>query len=141
MVPFQNCVWRPHPPFKMATVTKNRKFFNCPLLLYYNSRWAQILTTATWHWVVHYICNELWLANFFNYLWHLFFSGSTGLEADVRYYQLCCHYSSVNIKYFNVFEITRLNLAMGSKFLEWSFKKLIFLYWSEKQNVCHSSFR
>jgi hypothetical protein len=47
-----------------------------------------------------------------------FFSASTGLEADVRYYQLCCHYSSVNIKYFNVFKITRLNLAMGSKF-EW----------------------
>jgi hypothetical protein len=25
----------PCPPFKMAAVTKNRNFFNCPLLLYY----------------------------------------------------------------------------------------------------------
>jgi hypothetical protein len=24
---------QPHPPFKMAAVTKNRNFFNCPLLL------------------------------------------------------------------------------------------------------------
>jgi hypothetical protein len=29
----QNCVRQPCPPFKMATVTKNRNFFNCPLLL------------------------------------------------------------------------------------------------------------
>jgi hypothetical protein len=26
------------PPFKMAAVTKNRNFFNCPLLLYYKSK-------------------------------------------------------------------------------------------------------
>jgi hypothetical protein len=26
--PFQNCVRQPHPPFKMAAVTKNRNFFN-----------------------------------------------------------------------------------------------------------------
>jgi hypothetical protein len=25
-------------PFKMAAVTKNRNFFNCPLLLYYKSK-------------------------------------------------------------------------------------------------------
>jgi hypothetical protein len=31
--PFQNCVGQPHPPFKMAAVTKNINFFNCPLLL------------------------------------------------------------------------------------------------------------
>jgi hypothetical protein len=31
--PFQNCVRQPRPPFKMAAVTKNRNFFNCPLLL------------------------------------------------------------------------------------------------------------
>jgi hypothetical protein len=31
--PFQNSVQQPHPPFKMAAVTKNRNFFNCPLLL------------------------------------------------------------------------------------------------------------
>ena len=29
----QNCVRQPRPPFKMAAVTKNRNFFNCPLLL------------------------------------------------------------------------------------------------------------
>jgi hypothetical protein len=29
----QNCVRQPHPPCKMAAVTKNRYFFNCPLLL------------------------------------------------------------------------------------------------------------
>ena len=49
--PFQNCVRQPHLPFKMAAVTKNRNFFNCPLLLYYKSKWAQILYTATWQWV------------------------------------------------------------------------------------------
>jgi hypothetical protein len=27
-----------NPPFKMAAVTKNRNFFNCPLLLYYKSK-------------------------------------------------------------------------------------------------------
>jgi hypothetical protein len=32
-VPFQYCVRQPCPPFKMAAVTKNRNFFNCPLLL------------------------------------------------------------------------------------------------------------
>jgi hypothetical protein len=31
--PFQNCVRQPRPPFKMAVVTKNRYFFNCPMLL------------------------------------------------------------------------------------------------------------
>ena len=35
---------------------KNRKKggwnFNCPLLLYYKPNWAQILTAATWQWVV-----------------------------------------------------------------------------------------
>ena len=36
------------PPFKMAAVTKNRNFFNYLLLLYYRSKWAQILTAATW---------------------------------------------------------------------------------------------
>jgi hypothetical protein len=32
--------WRAgcRPPFKMAAVTKNRNFFNCPLLLYYKSK-------------------------------------------------------------------------------------------------------
>jgi hypothetical protein len=31
--PFQNYVRQPRPPFKMAAVTKNRNFFNYPLLL------------------------------------------------------------------------------------------------------------
>jgi hypothetical protein len=35
MVPFQNCVQQPCPPFKMAVITENRNFFNCLLLLYY----------------------------------------------------------------------------------------------------------
>jgi hypothetical protein len=35
VVPFQYCVRQLHPPFKMAADTKNRNFFNCPLLLYY----------------------------------------------------------------------------------------------------------
>jgi hypothetical protein len=38
----------PRPPFKMAAVTKNRNFFNSPLLLYYKSKGAQIFTAATW---------------------------------------------------------------------------------------------
>jgi hypothetical protein len=37
-------------PFKMAAVTKNRNFFNCPLLLNYKLKWAQ-KTAATWQWV------------------------------------------------------------------------------------------
>jgi hypothetical protein len=48
MDPFQNFVRQPCPPFKMAAVTKNRNFFNCPLLLYYKSKWTQIFTAATW---------------------------------------------------------------------------------------------
>ena len=32
-VPFKIMSDSPHLPFKMAAVTKNRKFFNCPLLL------------------------------------------------------------------------------------------------------------
>jgi hypothetical protein len=31
--PFQHCVRQPRLSFKMAAVTKNRNFFNCPLLL------------------------------------------------------------------------------------------------------------
>jgi hypothetical protein len=27
-----------HPSLKMAAVTENRNFFNCPLLLYYKSK-------------------------------------------------------------------------------------------------------
>jgi hypothetical protein len=36
----------------MAAVANNRNFFNCPLLLYYKSKSAQILTAATWREVV-----------------------------------------------------------------------------------------
>jgi hypothetical protein len=32
----------------MAAITKNRNLFNCPLLLFYKLKWAQILTAATW---------------------------------------------------------------------------------------------
>ena len=38
VVPFQYCVRQPHPPFKMAAVTKNRNFFSCQFLLYYKSK-------------------------------------------------------------------------------------------------------
>ena len=40
--PFQNCVRQPRPPFKMATVTKNRNFFKCPKLLYFKPECAQM---------------------------------------------------------------------------------------------------
>jgi hypothetical protein len=43
VVSFQNDVWQLYPPFKMATLTKNRNFFICLFLLYYKSKWAQIL--------------------------------------------------------------------------------------------------
>jgi hypothetical protein len=36
----------------MAAVTKNRNFFNCPLLLQYKSKGAQILPAAAWQGVV-----------------------------------------------------------------------------------------
>jgi hypothetical protein len=35
---FQNCIRQARLPFKMVAVTKNRNFFNCPLLLYYKSK-------------------------------------------------------------------------------------------------------
>jgi hypothetical protein len=35
-------VWFNFPPFKMATVTKNRNFFKWPKLLYFNPECAQI---------------------------------------------------------------------------------------------------
>jgi hypothetical protein len=50
VVAFQYCVRQPCPPFKMAAVTKNRNYFSCQFLLYYNSKWTQILTAATWQW-------------------------------------------------------------------------------------------
>jgi hypothetical protein len=36
------CVRQLHPPFKMATVTKNRNFFKWPKLLYFKPECAQI---------------------------------------------------------------------------------------------------
>jgi hypothetical protein len=36
----------------MAAVAKNINFFSCQFLLYYKSKWTQILTAATWQWVV-----------------------------------------------------------------------------------------
>jgi hypothetical protein len=51
MAPFQNCVRWSWLPTKMATKLKIEKKggwnFNCPLLLWYKSKWAQILTAAT----------------------------------------------------------------------------------------------
>ena len=67
--PFQNYVRQPRPPFKMAAVTKNRNFFNCPLLLYYKSKWAQIVTAATLQWVVlHLIRVFLWNFSFSRFI-------------------------------------------------------------------------
>jgi hypothetical protein len=53
--PFQNCILKLRPPFKMADVTNNINFLNCPLLLYYKSKWPQILTEATRQWLVCHI--------------------------------------------------------------------------------------
>jgi hypothetical protein len=87
--PFQNCVWQKCAPFKMAAVTKNRNFFNCPLLLYYKSKWAQILTAATLQWVVLHIIRVFpsFSVEFFvqpiytNYAnWNYIFSNSSHLE-------------------------------------------------------------
>jgi hypothetical protein len=44
-----------HYPLKMADITININFFNCLLLLYYKSKWAQIWTAVTQHWVVQHI--------------------------------------------------------------------------------------
>jgi hypothetical protein len=53
----------------MAAVTKNSNFFNCPLLLYYKSKWAQILTAATLQWVVlHIIRIFLWNFSFSRFI-------------------------------------------------------------------------
>jgi hypothetical protein len=46
--PLKKKFLQPCPPFKMAVVTKNRNFFNCPLLLYYKQNLTQILAAATW---------------------------------------------------------------------------------------------
>jgi hypothetical protein len=64
-----NCVRQTHPPFKMAAVTKIRNFFNWPLLLYYKSKLAQILTAATLQWVVlHIIRVFLWNFSFSRFI-------------------------------------------------------------------------
>jgi hypothetical protein len=36
----------------MAVVTENKNFFSCQFVLYYKSKWTQMLTAATWQWVV-----------------------------------------------------------------------------------------
>ena len=38
-----------HPSFKMDVITKNRSFFNYLLLLYFKSKWAQVITEAMIH--------------------------------------------------------------------------------------------
>jgi hypothetical protein len=54
----------------MAAVTKNRNFFNCPLLLYYKSKWTQILTAAwaTWQWVQQWTIEEISIFSNSNHL-------------------------------------------------------------------------
>jgi hypothetical protein len=39
----------------MAAIAKNIYFFNCLFLIYFKLQWSEILTTATWHWVVQHI--------------------------------------------------------------------------------------
>ena len=44
------------PSIQIAPVpVTNKIFFNCPFLLYYMSKWAQILTAATWQCAVQHI--------------------------------------------------------------------------------------
>jgi hypothetical protein len=43
--PFQNCVRQIRPPFKMAAVTRNRSFFNCPLLKHFKENLMQVVVT------------------------------------------------------------------------------------------------
>ena len=43
-VPFQNCVRQRRPVSKMAAITKNKKFFKWPKLLYFKPESAQIWT-------------------------------------------------------------------------------------------------
>jgi hypothetical protein len=64
VVPFLYCVRQPRPPFKKFAVAKNRNFFSYQFLLYYTSKWNQILTAATWQWVVYH---TLWV-----FLWDFF---------------------------------------------------------------------
>ena len=69
--PFQNYVWQPCLPFKMAAVTKNRNFFNCPLLLYYKSKWDQILMQlhcSEYIVVLHIIRVFLWNFSFSRFI-------------------------------------------------------------------------
>jgi hypothetical protein len=42
VVPFQNCVRQRRFVSKMAAITKNRNFFKCPKLLYFQPESAQI---------------------------------------------------------------------------------------------------
>jgi hypothetical protein len=59
----------PEPPIKDGCwFTKHNCLFNSSLLLYYKSKWAQILTVATWHCIVqHIFCFSP--ANLLNILW------------------------------------------------------------------------
>jgi hypothetical protein len=80
VVPFQNCVRQLHSPFKMATVTKNKNFFNCPLLLYYKSKWAQFLLTDT----ILKGDHPRTIPSKFALIW---FSGFRGEDLNVIFYQ------------------------------------------------------
>ena len=44
VIPFQNCVCQRRAVSKMAAITKNRKFFKGPKLLYFKPESAQIWT-------------------------------------------------------------------------------------------------
>ena len=53
----------PSRPLNMAAIIKNRNFFNCLLLLYYKSKWAQILMYL--HGIEQYSISSIFFSDFF----------------------------------------------------------------------------
>jgi hypothetical protein len=52
VVPFQNCIREVRHPSKMATVTKNRKYFKCIKHFRFNAEYVSNMNVAAWWWVV-----------------------------------------------------------------------------------------
>ena len=80
----------------MASVTKNRNFFNCPLLLYYKSKWAQILTAATWQWQIHSYSSNFSLSKPVFSLAYKHFKMQKGNSEMNRFCQQICSPSNKN---------------------------------------------
>ena len=103
----------------MAAVTKNRNFFNCPLLLYYKSKWAQIFTAATWKWVV------IIYSRFFCEIF---------LSADL--YRLCklgIFWSKITFKSFPLKPLNQIKPNLAGMVLGWvtfsNFYKDVVVFW------------